>query len=100
LAKLKGGIGTAVVVFCVAGAMPGIVFAIDGMLRAPAQIGTTVLLALAVGAAAGYLATGVANVLAWHGGRLAARRWPRPAAVVLASVAATTAALLLAAQIG
>lgn len=100
MAKLKGGIVVAVVVLCTAGAMPGMVFAIDGVLRAPAEIGTTVLLALAVGAAVGYVATGVANVVAWHGGRLAARRWPRPAAVVLASVAVTSAALLPGAQIG
>ncbi|MGH3035021.1 MAG: hypothetical protein ACRDON_10800 [Gaiellaceae bacterium] len=100
MGKLKSGLVTVALVLCVAGAMPGLVFAVNGVVRSPAEIGTVVLLALAGAAAVAYVATGLVNVVVWHGGRIAARRWPRRAAVGVASAAAAATALLLAAQIG
>jgi hypothetical protein len=97
---LKSGLVTVALVLCVAGAMPGLVFVANGLVRSPAEIGTVVLLALAGAAAVAYVATGLVNVVAWHGGRIAAGRWPRRTAVGLVSAAAATSALLLAAQIG
>jgi hypothetical protein len=100
LRKLKSGIIAVALVLCVAGAMPGLVFVVDGVLRSPAEIGTAALLALAAAAAVAYVATGVVNVVAWQGGRIATLRLPRRAAVGLASASAAAVALLLAAQIG
>jgi hypothetical protein len=100
LRKLKSGLVTVAVVLCVAGAMPGLVFAVNGLFRSPAEIGTVVLLTLAGAAAVAYVATGLVNVVTWHGGGIRARRWPRRTAVGLVSAAAAATALLLAAQIG
>jgi hypothetical protein len=53
---LKSGLVTAAVVLCLVGAMPGLVFAVNGVLRSPAVIGAFVLLVLGVCTAVAYMA--------------------------------------------
>lgn len=94
--KVKYGVAISGAVLCLAGAMPGLVFALDGLLRSPAEAGTAVLLVLAGLAACAYVATGVANVVAWQGkGITAGARWVRRAVVGFASAAIGATALLL-----
>lgn len=99
--KVKIGVAVGAAVLFVAAAMPGLVLVVEGVLRSPAEAATGVLLTLAGVAAVAYVATGLANVVAWHRqGLMAGGRWVRRVVVGFASATVAGTTLLLVTNAG